>query len=60
MPSKSLTKRIRITKNGKVVRRGMAVNHFRTRANAKGVRNKRKSRGLDYPMKTLLNYGGGH
>jgi ribosomal protein L35 len=60
MPSKTLTKRIRITKNGKVVRRGMAVNHFRTRSNAKGIRNKRKTRGLDHPMKSLLNYGGGH
>lgn len=56
MPSKSLTKRIRITKNGKVVRRSMAVNHFRTRANAKGVRNKRKTRGLDYLLKKLSNY----
>src|ERR1700722_19008057 len=53
MPSKSFTKRIRITKNGKIVRRPMAVNHFRTRSNAKGIRNKRKTLGLDYPMKKL-------
>ena len=54
--SKSLTKRIRITKNGKIVRRAMGVNHFRTRTNAKSIRNKRKSRGLDFPIKTLKNY----
>jgi ribosomal protein L35 len=54
--NKSITKRIRITKNGKIVRRPMAVNHFRTRRNGKGIRNKRKTRGLDFPMKTLLNY----
>ena len=56
MASKTLTKRIRITRTGKVVRRPMAVNHFRTRANAKGIRNKRKTRGLDYPLKKLINY----
>jgi ribosomal protein L35 len=54
--SKSFTKRIRITKNGKVVRRSMAQDHFRTRQNQKSIRGKRKSRGLDYPMKVLLNY----
>ena len=56
MSSKSFTKRIRVTRNGKIVRRPMAVNHFRTRANAKGVRNKRKTLSLDYPMKRLSNY----
>ena len=56
--SKSFTKRIRVTRNGKVVRRPMAVNHFRTRANAKGIRAKRKSLSLDYPMKKIANYGG--
>jgi len=54
--SKSLSKRIRFTKNGKVVRRPMAVDHFRTRATPKAVRGKRKSRSLGYPMKKLLNY----
>lgn len=54
--NKSLSKRIRITKNGKIVRRPMAVDHFRTRTNAKGVRNKRKSRSLDFSLKTLKNY----
>jgi ribosomal protein L35 len=55
--SKSFTKRIRITRNGKIVRRKMAVNHFRTRANAKGIRSKRKTLSLDHPMKKLVHYG---
>ena len=54
--SKSLSKRIRITKNGKIVRRPMAVDHFRTRSSAKSIRNKRKTLTLNYPMKKLLNY----
>ena len=54
--NKSLSKRIRITKNGKIVRRPMAVSHFRTRTNAKAIRNKRKNRPLDFSIKTLKNY----
>lgn len=54
--SKSLAKRIRFTKNGKVVRRAMATDHFRTRATQKNIRSKRHSRSLDYPIKKLLNY----
>ncbi len=54
--SKSVLKRIRITKNGKVVRRPMAVDHFRTRKNGAGVQRKRRSMGLDYPLKKLKNY----
>ena len=54
--SKSLTKRVRITRNGKVVRRPLAVGHFRTRHTAKTIRNRRKTRSLNFPMKTLLNY----
>jgi len=54
--SKSITKRIRITKNGKIVRRAMAQDHFRTRQNQKSIRGKRKSRGLGLSMKAILNY----
>ncbi len=56
MSSKSFTKRIRITKNGKVVRRPMAVDHFKTRKSTKTNRNSRKTLGLNFPMKKLLNY----
>ncbi len=54
--TKSRTSRIRITRNNKMVRRPMAVGHFRTRTNAKSIRNKRKSRSLDFSLKTLKNY----
>jgi ribosomal protein L35 len=54
--AKSVSKRIRITKNGKVVRRPMAVDHFRTRKNGKGIQSRRKTRGLDYPLKKIKNY----
>lgn len=54
--SKSVTDRIRITKNAKLVRRPMAVGHFRTRTNAKAIRNKRQPRDLGIALKTLKNY----
>ncbi len=54
--AKSVRKRIRITKNGKVVRRRMGVDHFRTTKNGKGVRSRRTSMGLDYPLKKLKSY----
>lgn len=38
---KSITKRIRITKNGKIVRRKMAQGHFRAGKTGKSIRNKR-------------------
>jgi len=55
--SKSVSKRIRVTRNGKVVRRPMAVNHFRTRKNGRSVQKKRGTVSLDYPMKKLASYG---
>jgi ribosomal protein L35 len=54
--AKSVTKRIRITKNGKIVRRPMGVDHFRTRKTGRGVQNKRKTLSLDYPLSKLKNY----
>lgn len=56
MPSKSFSKRIKITKNGKIVRRRMGVNHFRTRKNKKMNRDAKKTRGLDMSLKTLKAY----
>ncbi len=54
--NKAVTDRIKITNRGKIVRRPMAVGHFRTRTNAKAIRNKRKSRSLGLSLKTLKNY----
>lgn len=53
---KSFAKRIKLTKTGKFVRRSMAVNHFRTRKSTNNIRHKRKSRGLNYPIKKVLDY----
>jgi ribosomal protein L35 len=52
---KSITKRIRVTKNGKVVRRPMGTDHFRTRKETKNIKSKSKNRGLDYPKRKLLS-----
>jgi|GEM_PF-791090 len=53
---KSLSKRIKITGTGKLIRRSMAVNHFRTRKSTKNIRQKKKNRTLDYPRKEILSY----
>lgn len=39
---KSFTKRIRVTRTGKMVRRKMAQDHFRAKRTGKQTRNKRK------------------
>ncbi len=38
-----ISKRLRITKNGKIMRRRMAVDHFRAKKSGQQIRNKRKS-----------------
>lgn len=53
LTTKSFSKRIRITKTGKAVRRPMGVNHFKTRKNANGIRNKRITRLLDMTSKQM-------
>lgn len=50
---KSVAKRIRITKNGKIIRRSMRTDHFRTSKSTNNIRGKRKSRSLDYPLHSL-------
>jgi len=50
---KSFSKRIRITKNGKIVRRPMRLDHFKTRKSTNNVRGKRKTLGLNYPLKKI-------
>jgi ribosomal protein L35 len=54
--SKALEKRVRITKNGKILRRAMAIDHFRTRKNATSIQKKRRMRSLDYPIRKIINY----
>jgi ribosomal protein L35 len=50
---KSFTHRIKITKRGKIVRRPMNVDHFKTTKSKKNLRARRKNRSLDYPIKKL-------
>jgi len=55
----SIKKRVRITKNGKVMRRKMAQDHFRAKRTGKQTRQKRKGASLE-PMdakvfKKLIN-----
>ncbi|MFH0890991.1 MAG: 50S ribosomal protein L35 [Candidatus Liptonbacteria bacterium] len=52
---KSISKRIRITRNGKIVRRPMGVDHFRTRKTQKNVRSKRKTLSIDHAIKTIMH-----
>jgi ribosomal protein L35 len=50
---KSFSKRIRVTKNGKVVRRPMRLDHFKTTKSKKNLRGKRKARSLNYPLRGI-------
>jgi len=52
----AVRKRIKVTRNGKVLRRPMAVDHFRTKKSRKLIQQKRKKVGLDYPNKKIINY----
>jgi ribosomal protein L35 len=55
--TKALTKRVRITKSGKLVRRSMGVNHFKTRKSNNNNRAKRKARTFSAAdHKNIVNY----
>ncbi len=54
--SKSVSKRIRITRRGKIIRRKTGVDHFRTKKTSKNLAQKRKTYSLDVSKKTILNY----
>jgi len=51
---KSVSKRIRVTRTGKMIRRPMGVDHFRTRKSTKNLRQKTQVRHLSHNMKDLL------
>ncbi|MBI1960718.1 MAG: hypothetical protein HYS43_00360 [Candidatus Liptonbacteria bacterium] len=46
---KSFSDRIRVTKNKKLLRRGMGVNHFRSKKSAASKARTRKLHGVGYP-----------
>ncbi|KKW46665.1 MAG: hypothetical protein UY96_C0002G0005 [Parcubacteria group bacterium GW2011_GWB1_56_8] len=54
--NKSVSKRLRFTKTGKIMRRRMATNHSRTRKSQKNLMHKRGEHTLDFPRKAILNY----
>ncbi|MEK9173453.1 MAG: 50S ribosomal protein L35 [Patescibacteria group bacterium] len=54
--SKSVTKRIRVTRQGKLVRRLMGIDHFKTTKTKKNRRQKRRPASLNYPARKILNY----
>ncbi|RJQ27774.1 50S ribosomal protein L35 [Candidatus Parcubacteria bacterium] len=53
---KSVTKRIRVTKNGKVARRPMALGHSRSNKSGTQMGRKKGDRGLSLPMSTIKKY----
>lgn len=53
---KSVISRIKITKKGKVLRRKMNIDHFRTRKSKKNILRKRKKHTIDLKTKKVLNY----
>jgi ribosomal protein L35 len=50
----SIKKRIRFTKNGKLVRRPMGVDHFKTRRSTKSNRNGRKNSSIHSTLRKSI------
>ncbi|MFH0806607.1 MAG: bL35 family ribosomal protein [Candidatus Brennerbacteria bacterium] len=53
---KSVRDRVRVTKNGKVMRRAMALGHSRGNKSSKQMRRKSLARGLDDGAKIVRKY----
>ncbi|MEK7195854.1 MAG: hypothetical protein AAB659_01295 [Patescibacteria group bacterium] len=53
---KSVTKRIRVTKNGKLIRRKMAQGHFRAGKNSRSIQGKRTSLQISKPDSRRINH----
>ena len=52
--TKTYSKRIKITKNGKLIRRKMGMSHFKAKKDAKSIRNLRSHVSVDFvDVKTL-------
>jgi len=56
MVQKSVTKRLRITRRGKIIRRAMALGHSKVNKRQIQILRKRKLRGLNLPKKTISKY----
>lgn len=53
---KSVVKRIRVTKNGKLVRRRMAQGHFRAGKDSRSIQGKRTSLQISKPDVKRINH----
>lgn len=56
MAQKSVTKRIKIGKTGKVTRRAMSLGHSRGNKTSVQMQRKNKARSLDIKLKTINRY----
>ncbi len=56
MVTKSVQKRVRITKSGKVLRRAPALGHARGNKNTTQLKRKKNARGLNLPMEKIKQY----
>lgn len=54
--SKTASKRIRVTKTGKVMRRAMALGHSRTNKSSSQMKRKKLSRGLVNSKELIKKY----
>ncbi len=55
---KSISKRLKITKTGKILRRAMAQGHFLAKKRSIQIRRKKLFRGLDMGKKIVKKYKG--
>ncbi len=56
MVQKSASKRIRVTKNGKVMRRAGTLGHSRANKNHTAMGRKKRARSLDWPNYLVKKY----
>lgn len=56
MTQKSVSKRIKIKKSGKILRRSTTLGHSRANKNSVQMGRKRNERGLDIAMKKIKRY----
>jgi len=56
MMKKSFSKRIKITKSGKILRRAMALGHNRANKRQVQIKRKKLQRGLAFNTKVLKKY----
>ena len=56
MSAKSVQKRIRVTRSGKVMRRAMALGHSRANKNSTQMKRKKGARGLNLPIEKVVRY----